>query len=319
MAAILTGCAHQHTWIEATCEEPKRCQECDETEGEPLGHDWVEATCEKPKTCSLCGLTEGEPGNHIWMDATYAAPKTCSVCGLTEGEPLPEPYCEKNGIVFEKLENMDLPFAMAFVENGKVVELDGVSIEHGDASYTFGKVTCAPSEQDGYIDVVIPYRIDLSRTYYLDASKHDGSLLGHITYPDLDVGDYYTGIIVPTRTAETGPTQPTDTVEGEKTYEWNGNIYSIRCSKSVESSSDNLDWVGSGPLYHKTKNFNYTCVTTITIPKDFDGAVLRINRALTEVTLPGDKPTEETDLLDGHNADDYIFYRLSDLIDKAVE
>ncbi|MDY4096486.1 MAG: hypothetical protein SOY47_07130 [Lachnospiraceae bacterium] len=32
----LVGCGHEHTFSEATCESPKTCTECGETEGEKL-------------------------------------------------------------------------------------------------------------------------------------------------------------------------------------------------------------------------------------------------------------------------------------------
>ncbi len=76
---------HEHTWVEATCTEPKTCSECGETEGVALGHDWVEATCEAPKACARCGETEGEALEHEWTYATIDAPKTCINCGATEG------------------------------------------------------------------------------------------------------------------------------------------------------------------------------------------------------------------------------------------
>ena len=44
MALTLCACGHQHTWVEATCTEPKTCSECGETEGEALGHQFSEAT-----------------------------------------------------------------------------------------------------------------------------------------------------------------------------------------------------------------------------------------------------------------------------------
>lgn len=84
-AVTLTACC-RHTWNEATCETPKTCAECGETEGEPLGHTWQEAACETPKTCSACGLTEGEALGHTWQEATTEAPKTCAACAATEGE-----------------------------------------------------------------------------------------------------------------------------------------------------------------------------------------------------------------------------------------
>ncbi len=88
MTSVLAGCGCDHKWQSATCEEPKTCKLCGETEGEPLGHDWQDATCEKPKTCANCGKTEGEALGHDWEEATCTEPKTCKRCGATEGEPL---------------------------------------------------------------------------------------------------------------------------------------------------------------------------------------------------------------------------------------
>ena len=82
---VFTGCC-SHEWNAATCETPKTCAKCSETEGEALGHSWVDATCAAPKTCSVCNKTEGEALGHSWVDATTEAPKTCSVCAATEGE-----------------------------------------------------------------------------------------------------------------------------------------------------------------------------------------------------------------------------------------
>lgn len=50
------------------------------------GHTWVDATCTEPKTCSVCGTTEGEALGHEWKNATLEAPKTCTRCGKTEGD-----------------------------------------------------------------------------------------------------------------------------------------------------------------------------------------------------------------------------------------
>ena len=88
LICTLTACGCKHEWQEATCETPKTCTLCQETEGEPLRHSWVDATCEEPKTCSNCALTEGEALGHNWVDATCEAPKTCTNCAMTEGEAL---------------------------------------------------------------------------------------------------------------------------------------------------------------------------------------------------------------------------------------
>ena len=88
LAALLTGCACQHAWAEATCTAPKTCTKCAVTEGEAPGHSWKEADCMAPKTCSVCGLTEGTALGHSWLEATCTAPRTCERCAATEGQPL---------------------------------------------------------------------------------------------------------------------------------------------------------------------------------------------------------------------------------------
>lgn len=92
---------HIHEWEDATCETPKTCKTCGETEGFAKGHDYEKATCETPKTCKVCGKTDGDAQGHMWIDATYSAPKTCIRCNKTEGEPLVKEEkkgCKKSSI-----------------------------------------------------------------------------------------------------------------------------------------------------------------------------------------------------------------------------
>ena len=90
--AMFAGCCLRHEWVEASCETPKTCASCGETEGEALGHDWAEATCETPKTCASCGKTEGEALGHeiFWStkDRKTAMEGECSTCGQTFAEEL---------------------------------------------------------------------------------------------------------------------------------------------------------------------------------------------------------------------------------------
>lgn len=85
---LLTACAHNHVWRDATCATPVFCETCGETKGEPIAHTWEDASCTKPKTCTICGASEGEPLAHQWVDATCNQPKTCTSCGSTEGTKL---------------------------------------------------------------------------------------------------------------------------------------------------------------------------------------------------------------------------------------
>ena len=90
----LSGCCLKHEWAEATCDAPKTCIKCGETEGESLGHEWTEATCETPKNCARCGKTEGDALGHNWIEADCETPKTCSRCIKTEGEALGHKWLE---------------------------------------------------------------------------------------------------------------------------------------------------------------------------------------------------------------------------------
>lgn len=88
LAMVLTfaACGCKHEWLAATCENPKTCELCGETEGEAKGHSMVAATCEEAEHCENCSYKNGEALGHDWVDATTEAPKTCQTCGATEGE-----------------------------------------------------------------------------------------------------------------------------------------------------------------------------------------------------------------------------------------
>ena len=136
---VLTGCGHEHTWVEATCEEPKHCSECGEVEGEKLTHSWVEATCEEAKHCELCNATEGEALGHDLSEATYDEPPKCKRCGKVVGEKL-KSYAEEKGVVFEKLGDFTLvkaQFTMdketgIIVKNGVFNAPSNISVSNRD-------------------------------------------------------------------------------------------------------------------------------------------------------------------------------------------
>lgn len=55
-----------HVWNDATCDTPKTCELCGETEGEPVGHKGGLATCSSKAICDVCGLEYGEIGDHMF-------------------------------------------------------------------------------------------------------------------------------------------------------------------------------------------------------------------------------------------------------------
>lgn len=95
--ATFTGCGHEHTWVAATCQEPKTCSVCHKPEGEVAEHDWQPATCTQPMTCSMCGNMVGDPLGHTPTQATYWDASICTTCGETVAEPI-EPDFSKHGL-----------------------------------------------------------------------------------------------------------------------------------------------------------------------------------------------------------------------------
>ena len=67
-----------HSWVDATCTEPKTCTKCGATEGQPLEHVWVEVgSAPVLAYCIQCGETIEMPQEHVLDDSTYM----CIICG----------------------------------------------------------------------------------------------------------------------------------------------------------------------------------------------------------------------------------------------
>ena len=84
---VLTACnaeepTCEHAWVDATCESPKTCATCNETEGEALGHKGGLATCTEKAICATCNQPYGELKAHVAKaddnDCTTAV--TCENC-----------------------------------------------------------------------------------------------------------------------------------------------------------------------------------------------------------------------------------------------
>ncbi len=92
----------------------------------------------------------------------------------------------------------------------------------------------------------------------------------------------------------------------------------ISYTKETNTENGFSDWTGGEEsIYDCTFDMAAHIVYTITVPEGYDGAVLAIERnGKDEVILRTGEETDEEDmhLLDEHDADYFIFYRLSDLI-----
>lgn len=118
LLGLATGCSNKNTVLddtslqevsvaEATMEDMAGTVEEDPCAAN--GHTWIEATCTEPKTCSICRESEGEALGHEWLENTpnYQQAKTCERCGETEGSPLEAVY-EERGITV--VSDWDVPY-----------------------------------------------------------------------------------------------------------------------------------------------------------------------------------------------------------------
>ena len=101
LIVTLNACGCEHEWANSTCEAPKTCKLCGDTEGELGEHNFEEANCVTPKKCKVCGTTEGEALGHAYSTPDCVTPKMCSICGTVEGTALGHNYvsgyCERCG------------------------------------------------------------------------------------------------------------------------------------------------------------------------------------------------------------------------------
>ena len=174
---MLTGCGHEHTWVDASCEEPKHCTLCNEIQGEALGHTWVEASCSTPKTCSLCGLTDGETLEHTLTEANFQQAATCEICAETVGEPLTA-YFEENGLVCDAQLDTAYPYTVPCNNDNDYATTGTVTFS--DYEVFSSDETHEALEGYEWQAVTITYAFDDE-----NAKKYGISMTGH------GAGDYY--------------------------------------------------------------------------------------------------------------------------------
>ena len=94
----------EHSYGDASCDEPATCNECGASTGSALGHGYkgvvTAPTCTAEGyttyTCTRCGHSYvGDKVNakgHTWVDATCTDAKYCSVCKVKDGNALGHNY-----------------------------------------------------------------------------------------------------------------------------------------------------------------------------------------------------------------------------------
>lgn len=186
-ASLLAGCGNSAgTGNNSNTEGETESAEASEDAEAECEHEWVDATCQEPKHCSKCGQTEGAALDHVWAEATFAAPKTCTLCGETEGER-EQSYFEEHGV-----EVPDAPVSCTV--DGLIYNRDNPHDNQKVVDSVWEQTDCytEPAEEEGYQLV----HLELIRTIRLEYDvqqniNYTSSLWSAGVY------DWYTGRMFP--------------------------------------------------------------------------------------------------------------------------
>ena len=125
---ILASCAEvEQTPSESSAPEPTSPTESLADRVEHI-HKWIEADYDNPKICETCGETDGEPlvHNHVLKEANYQEPQICTECGDTEGLPLPAGF-EESGYTINMTVGESYPYKTITWEDHSVNTIGEVS------------------------------------------------------------------------------------------------------------------------------------------------------------------------------------------------
>lgn len=190
--SLLAGCGNSAgTENNSNTEGETESAEASESTEAECEHEWVDETCQEPKHCSKCGETEGTPLDHEWAEATFAAPKTCTLCGETEGERT-QSYFEEHGV-----EVPDAPVSCTV--DGLIHNRDNPEEFQKVVDTTWEQTECyiEPAEEDGY--QLIHLELVKTLQVYYDAQQG----INYTTIQDqVGVYDWYTGREFPGRDME---------------------------------------------------------------------------------------------------------------------
>ena len=189
-ASMLAGCgnsAERASSDSVATDTVENAEVADNTETD-CEHEWLDATCEEPKHCSKCGETDGAALGHTLTEATFKEAAVCTVCGKTEGEPR-QSYFEEHG------ENVpDAPVACTV--NALIFNYDNPEEYQMTTDAVWEQLECysEPAEEDEY--QLIHLELCLSMQNYYDAAQN---ITYNGTRFNLGIYDWYTGRKLPSR------------------------------------------------------------------------------------------------------------------------
>ena len=192
----------EHDWQAATCEDPKTCATCGDTDGDALGHDWVEiarveASCGDgyvESKCSVCGAADTEvlPATGQCAYEVTAREEatcgddgyityTCPLCGDSYEEAIPATGSHTEGDV--KIENENHATCLEdgsydeviyCVDCGEELSRETVTVSAVGAHDWYFETCTATCTEDG-VNIYYCYGCDETNEEFAAATGHDFS------------------------------------------------------------------------------------------------------------------------------------------------
>lgn len=198
-------------------------------------------------------------------------------------------------------------------ENGVETKYDDITFNNEKMKYKFSNFKVSKPDKKGYVKLSYDYRMDVDFDFY---TSHRGKWSYTYTYTSPWVFDYYTGEIYRHNQTNVGAdnTLMENGIETEgkdkpkyTTIKWNKKVVKIGVLEKFKID----EWKQSELLgqengtYHYKNSTGGVVTTEITMPKDYDGIVIALNK---------EGSTEES-----HNENKKEYDKLVELQKKAKE
>ena len=231
-------------------------------------HSWLDATCTEPRTCRICGIKEGEALGHDWTNATYESPAICRRCG-EEGDILSSYYdvfsiddfYTVKSSLYDNAEQIslyrscyDFSYVSGHADDGSdiicKVHLTELLPEHVEERLQLTGITEEMYEiKDDYEIRIFDITMGFDKSY-AETIKHFGA--------SESFADKYGGRLI---------SEDADVDEGTLTIEYNGETVVCKAitSTSMGESSISVDGVVTGEWVEARVSYY------IYLPSDYDG------------------------------------------------
>ena len=230
-------------------------------------HLWKEATCTEPRTCQTCGYTEGEPLGHDPTTADYWSPSVCLRC-REELEPALTPDFELRGLQINMEQGMIMGYTTVCANDATQATRGQAIVNRYSVMRSNGKIVSIPGkywslpEKPGYewrfVDLSITFDDHNAQNYGFnikDSLENYYTIVDHSVKPDFSAA-------MPTPDPEATPTPSPNPLQ----------ITTESHNNATHTYTDDVQWVEEKNWYESSFIAEYKGETYI-CTRVYDGAL----------------------------------------------